>query len=57
MANANPAKVGAVEEKVTKGNGPEIQYIGQGADKVKFEIDKNAKLIRVFGNGMVLVDY
>lgn len=36
---------------------PIIQYFGEGADKVKFNVDPKAKLIRVYANGMILTDY
>lgn len=58
MANANPVNVGAKEAPVVdKSAKPEIQYFGEGADKIKFEVDPKAKLIRVYSSGMVLVDY
>lgn len=64
MAAAKPASNTAIfteEEKVpslekTKG-GPQIEYYGEGADKVKFTVDKNARLIRVFGDGRIMIDY
>jgi hypothetical protein len=55
MANAKPARL--VDEPKDETKQPEIQFFGEGADKVKFEIDPKAKLIRVYGNGIVLVDY
>ncbi len=36
---------------------PAIEYIGEGADKIKFSVDPKAKRIRVFANGCVLTDY
>ena len=58
MADAKPANLAPEEpKKKDKAAKPEIQYFGEGADKVKFEIDPNAKLIRVYGSGVVLVDY
>jgi hypothetical protein len=64
MAAAKPANNEVLfteEEKApalakTKG-GPQIEYYGDGADKVKFTVDKNARLIRVYGDGRVLIDY
>lgn len=64
MAAAKPASNDTLftdEEKVPplakpKG-GPRIEYYGEGADKVKFEQDPNARLIRVFGDGRVMIDY
>ena len=56
MADAKPTRLGADEaKKETKG--PKIEYFGEGAEKVKFTKDPNATLIRVFGDGRVLVDY
>lgn len=58
MADAKPSNLGLEEPKKKDPKAkPEIQYFGEGADKVKFEIDPQAKLIRVYGNGIVLVDY
>lgn len=57
MADANPAMKVEAPKKSSKEDKPEIQYFGDGADKVKFEVDPKAKLIRVYGNGIVLVDY
>lgn len=62
MAAAKPANNEAVfteEEKVPslKGDKPNIQYFGEGAEKVKFTIDPKAALIRVYGDGTILVDY
>lgn len=36
---------------------PVIQYLGEGAENVKFEIDPRAALIRVYADGRVSVDY
>lgn len=57
MANANPVEVNKPEIKKEVGNKPDIQYFGAGADKIKFEVDPKAKLIRVYADGLVLVDY
>lgn len=58
MANANPALPGTKDVPATdKSAKPEIQYFGEGADKVKFEVDPKAKLVRVYSNGMILTDY
>lgn len=59
MANANPVKLGVnpaptATEKSAK---PSIELFGEGADKVKFEVDPKAKRIRVYNDGMILVDY
>lgn len=55
MANAKPTRL--TDEPKDDKKVPEIQYFGEGADKVKFEVDPKAKLIRVYANGVVLVDY
>lgn len=34
--------------------GPRIEYVGEGAEKVKFTINPNAKSYVVKSNGMVL---
>lgn len=57
MANANPSKVGNTTPPKEQSDKPVIQYIGEGADKIKFEVDPKAKLIRVYSDGMILVDY
>jgi hypothetical protein len=58
VANANPVTPGVKDAPATdKSAKPEVQYFGEGADKVKFEVDPKAKLIRVYSTGMVLVDY
>lgn len=56
MANAKPVSL-APEKVEKKASTPEIQYFGEGADKIKFEVDPNARLIRVYSSGVVLVDY
>lgn len=56
MANAKPSRL-TDEPKDDNKKVPVIQYFGEGADKVKFEVDPKAKLIRVYANGVVLVDY
>lgn len=59
MANANPVKLGTtpVPAATDKPAKPNIEYFGEGADKVKFEVDPKAKRIRVYNDGMILVDY
>jgi len=59
MADAKPVNLGVEDTPAPskKSDKPNIQYFGDGADKVKFEVDPKAKLIRVYGNGIVLVDY
>jgi len=55
MANAKPARL--TDEPKEEKKAPKIEYYGEGADKVKFEVDQKATLIRVYSNGVVLVDY
>lgn len=55
MANAKPARL--TDEPKDENKKPVIQYFGDGAEKVKFEVDPKATLIRVFANGTILVDY
>lgn len=59
MAKANPASSTPAEKpkKETKADEPQIEYYGEESWEVDFEVDPKAKLIRVYGNGMVLVDY
>jgi hypothetical protein len=57
VADAKPVSLAPEKPAKKESNKPEIQYFGDGADKVKFEIDPKAKLIRVYGNGVVLTDY
>lgn len=61
MADAIPAsaapkknpKAPAVEPK----DEPKIEYIGEGADKIKFTVDPRATRVRVLANGLILTDY
>ena len=59
MARANPANkpqpndVAETEQK----NAPIIEYFGEGAEDVKFNIDPNATRIRVHATGLILTDY
>lgn len=60
MARANPANRAqpqAENESPDQPKGPVIEYFGEGADKVEFTADENAKLIRVYSSGMILIDY
>ena len=36
---------------------PIIEFYGEGAEDVKFNIDPNAARIRVYATGLVLTDY
>lgn len=58
MANANPANRKPKQEEVAdKPAAPIIEYYGEGAKEVKFEVDPNAKIIRVYGDGRIVTDY
>lgn len=58
VADAKPVNLGVeTPAPAKKSDKPVIEYYGEGADKVKFEVDQNAKRIRVYGNGTILVDY
>lgn len=71
MANAKPASAAPEEEvpveqapkkstkapKVETGSDPKIEFVGEGADKIKFTVDPKAKRIRVYANGTILTDY
>ena len=71
MARANPANKsqpndGAdIEIKSQPNDGadienkkePIIEFYGEGAEDVKFNIDQNASRIRVYASGLVLTDY
>jgi hypothetical protein len=45
------------EVKPTETKNPPIEYYGEGAEDVKFEIDPKAVLIRVYGDGRIVTDY
>lgn len=45
------------EPKVVPQLPSNIEYIGVGAEKVKFTVDPRAKNIRVYADGRILVDY
>lgn len=58
MADAKPARLGKNEKpKAEEPKAPIIEYIGEGAKDIKFEVDPRATLIRVKANGIILVDY
>lgn len=56
MAKANPVKLGEATP-VDKPAKPVIEYYGEGARDVKFEIDPKAVLIKVYGDGRIVMDY
>ena len=61
MANPNPVSAAPKKElkepKVVPQLPSNIEYIGVGAEKVKFTVDPRAKNIRVYADGRILVDY
>ena len=68
MAKANPASAVPEEEvtpqekpkavkKTAEGGSAQIEFVGEGADKVKFTVDPKAKRVRVYANGLILTDY
>lgn len=57
MARANPANKPQPNEAETEQNEPIIEYFGEGATDVKFNIDPNATRIRVYATGLILTDY
>ena len=59
MARANPTNKPQNEAETETDNKQEpiIEYFGEGAQDVKFNIDPNAALIRVYSDGRILTDY
>ena len=58
MARANPAnKPQPNDVAETEQKEPIIEYFGEGAEDVKFNIDPNATRIRVYATGLILTDY
>lgn len=55
MARAKPQP--QAEVKAPEQTKPVIEYYGDGAKDVKFEIDPKASLIRVYGDGRIVTDY
>ena len=55
--NNNPQLNDADKADTKKQNEPIIEYFGEGAKDVKFTIDPNAALIRVYSDGRILTDY
>jgi hypothetical protein len=45
------------EPKVVPQLPSNIEYIGVGAEKIKFTVDPRATSIRVYADGRILVDY
>ena len=59
MARANPANKPQPNDAAETENKQEpiIEYFGEGAEDVKFNIDQNATRIRVYATGLILTDY
>lgn len=62
MADANPAQAAPKRKKEEGAPAPssepvKVEYIGEGADKIKFKVDPKATRIRVYADGRILVDY
>lgn len=59
MARANPANKPQPNDAAETENKQEpiIEFYGEGAEDVKFNIDPNATRIRVYATGLILTDY
>ena len=59
MARANPANKPQPNDEAETENKQEpiIEFYGEGAEDVKFNIDQNATRIRVYASGLILTDY
>ena len=59
MARANPANKPQPNDAAETENKQEpiIEFYGEGAEDVKFNIEPNATRIRVYVDGRVLTDY
>jgi len=59
MARANPANKPQQNDAAETENKQEpiIEFYGEGAEDVKFNIDQNATRIRVYATGLILTDY
>lgn len=58
MADANPSSPAKKAPKEVKDpSGPRIEFLGEGAEKVKFTVDPKATHIRVYADGRILTDY
>lgn len=59
MARANPANKPQPNDAAETENKQEpiIEFYGEGAEDVKFNIDPNATRIRVYADGRILTDY
>ena len=58
MARAKPANLPSEDgEQLVTEQGPVIEYFGEGAEQVEFEVDPKATRIRVYSGGLILTDY
>lgn len=59
MARANPANKPQPNDAAETENKQEpiIEFYGEGAEDVKFNIEPNATRIRVYATGLILTDY
>ena len=59
MARANPANKPQPNDAAETANKQEpiIEFYGEGAEDVKFNIEPNATRIRVYATGLILTDY
>lgn len=59
MARANPANKPQPNDgdETENKQEPIIEFYGEGAEDVKFNIDPNATRIRVYATGLILTDY
>lgn len=53
---ANKSQSNDVDETANKQK-PIIEYFGEGAEDVKFNVEPNATRIRVYATGLILTDY
>ena len=59
MARANPANKPQPNDGAETENKQEpiVEFYGEGAEDVKFNIEPNATRIRVYATGLILTDY
>lgn len=57
MADAKPSRPVPSKKPEPPEGGPKVEFIGEGAEKIKFTVDPKATLIRVHANGIVMTDY
>lgn len=59
MAKVTPASAAPKKEpkEPIAPTGVPIEYLGEGAEKIKFTVDPRATSIRVYADGRILVDY